>query len=223
MNIWQKLIELEDKESVIQDFNKKYKNTILKLEVKDTNPEKTNILYLEYKKYQENYLNFINEIGLHFNFSFDENFIINIEVPEIEKGWFEYKNYPFICIKTSTRQWLRGVSEATYKTQSFYDICLINPLLTSPKQALYAALKSTNLTESQINYQKIRTNGYQIINKKWLITKNHYNQLKHFSLFYYQYFIGFLNENYDINLVNPIFKQELLDSILWKQNKLNLL
>lgn len=234
MNIIKEFIELEKDEDILKDFIKKYKNTILFVYTK----ESTNPHILEFKDIcADNQLVFYNSFNESVIFPYEDNLIQKIEIPIIEKGWYQVKNKPFYCYKNAYRQWLRGVCDSSYNVVPFYTLfqcthrnATVHPFYSKSihiKQSLFEAVKNQlipdNNSSFKINSDLIDQDQYQIINKKWLLINNHFSKTKSFSLFYHQYFIAFINPNLEITLINPIFKQELFDDLIWKHNKLTII
>jgi len=214
MNLWENLTEIKSKQDQITEITKKYKNSIVGLQIKDK------IHYCMFNRfYPQKGFHFLdkyqNDIYLDYTTKF------NLIIPKIKKGYYEDQSKQvFYLSKTANRQWIRGLCEENIHIQNIFNT-LSNNFIATPNfiYVLIQILSTDNDTPKQITTELLKQlKNYPYIIKltsDFIITL-HTKKETGYSLFFHNILVGTItekNKTLYLEIENPHFYQEIIDSI----------
>ena len=218
-NTWEKLTELPTRLEQRQEFQKKFKHSVVGIITKTSH-------FFGY------FLKFCNETGGYIFKDIHNNKIIlredteaSVYIPKIERGFYETEcGAIFYVTKTGFRQWTRGIyqenTSALYINTRFYS-SLGNPLSYSTGVINFLTYNQKTLNQEPLRIcdsllDQLSTKPYmKRLNRNYMIMYSTIHD-NGYDLLFHKHVVGHITRHSNtitLKITNPFFKQEILDSI----------
>ena len=220
--IWYKHTQRLNDEDNINEFLKKFKNTIIGFK------DNQEVFFAYLIKYYKKYFYFEDEHGTVLQYHLDTE--LDVFIPTIQKGFYNSDVTTYLLSRYPERQWKHGITRDNLRCQPVIlnknkerteledtngYLRLICKLLKLKHLKIYTHTKLTDEV-----FELCNTKEFHALNDKFAISLNHWSDRPDiYSLFYYQYHIGFITKDTYILLL-PTLRQELLDEqLFWNTPK----
>jgi hypothetical protein len=206
MKLWQKLTDLFDNQGVQQEMLKRYKDTILSIVVG------SKVVYGMYRGMNDENMHLFRDAN-HNTILLADDTEYDVFVPRFTPGAYNTEKGVVFVTTNPARQWKRGL--CSNNTEIIPLQCSFSNTLRANQfsQHIYEVLDESkqrfvSLDEARDKATEI---GSYAINREFSVCLNPVEDTDTLYLFYKHCIIGTVDGN-TITLLNPVFKQEVLDT-----------